>query len=114
MPTLNRIKIDRLMRETYARHEVRRALWNALLKDQATPRPVVAKVAQLSRELPPEERVDRKKIRRYCLLTNHPRSVNKSFGLSRHIMRDYGRVGLLPGVTKRMPWPHKPLPGTLD
>lgn len=37
---------------------------------------------------------DRKKIRRYCLLTNHPRSVNKSFGLSRHIMRDYGRAGL--------------------
>ena len=101
MPTKNRIRIDRLWRIAYAQNEVQRAVFNALLKDESSTRGTLEKVAQRIREVPDEERVDRKAIRRYCIISNFPRSVNKSFGLSRHFLKNYGMIGLVPGLNKK-------------
>lgn len=35
-----------------------------------------------------------------CLITGRPKGYYRDFGLARHVVREYGHAGLLPGVTK--------------
>jgi small subunit ribosomal protein S14 len=40
------------------------------------------------------------RIRNRCWKTGRPRGVFRNFRLSRHVLREMGHQGLLPGVTK--------------
>lgn len=40
------------------------------------------------------------RLRNRCSITGRPRGYFRDFGLSRHVLREYGLAGLLPGVTK--------------
>jgi small subunit ribosomal protein S14 len=40
------------------------------------------------------------RYRNRCAITGRPRGFFKDFGLSRHVLREYGLQGLLPGVRK--------------
>ena len=40
------------------------------------------------------------RIRNRCWKTGRPRGVFRDFGLSRHVLREMGHQGLLPGITK--------------
>jgi small subunit ribosomal protein S14 len=40
------------------------------------------------------------RIRNRCWKTGRPRGYYRDFGLSRHVLREMGHQGLLPGLTK--------------
>ena len=40
------------------------------------------------------------RIRNRCWKTGRPRGYYRNFGLSRHVLREMGHQGLLPGLTK--------------
>lgn len=40
------------------------------------------------------------RLRNRCSITGRPRGFFRDFGLSRHVLREYALLGLLPGVTK--------------
>ncbi|MGK7927530.1 MAG: 30S ribosomal protein S14 [Spirulina sp.] len=40
------------------------------------------------------------RVRNRCMVTGRPRGYYRDFGLSRHVIREWGHEGLLPGVVK--------------
>lgn len=85
-------------REACVKHyKARRASLKAQIKLQSTLSEKFVIYGQLQK-LPRDSSATRLKNR--CMITGRPKAYYRDFGLSRHMLRDMGHQGLLPGLTK--------------
>lgn len=89
---------DLARRRLYARYELWRVLYGALLRDETLPARLRYQLQQALQALPGNSSAVRQRNR--CMLTGRPRSVLRRFRLSRLMVRRLAREGMLMGVTK--------------
>lgn len=78
-------------------YKQRRATLKAQIKQATTLTEKFAFYGQLQK-LPRDSSATRLKNR--CMITGRPKAYYRDFGLSRHMLREMGHQGLLPGLTK--------------
>ena len=85
-------------REACVKHyKTRRAALKAQIKLASTLSEKFVIYGQLQ-NLPRDSSATRLKNR--CMITGRPKAYYRDFGLSRHMLREMGHQGLLPGLTK--------------
>ena len=74
------------------RHDLKQQITNTMSLEQK-----LSLYAQLQK-LPRNSSAVR--LHNRCLISGRPKGYYRDFGLARHVLREYGHNGLLPGLTK--------------
>jgi small subunit ribosomal protein S14 len=95
----NQAMRDHYRRQVAAAYEVDRALYKAMITDQSLSLGIRQQIQRLFQtEVPRDSAATR--LRNRCALTGRPRGVFTHFRLSRHMFRQMGSEGMLPGISK--------------
>eukprot|EP00993_Chasmostoma_nieuportense_P007375 NODE_8178_length_378_cov_3.410359_g8012_i0.p1 GENE.NODE_8178_length_378_cov_3.410359_g8012_i0~~NODE_8178_length_378_cov_3.410359_g8012_i0.p1 ORF type:complete len:114 (-),score=29.35 NODE_8178_length_378_cov_3.410359_g8012_i0:37-357(-) len=96
------IRTEQLLRRQYEKHEVRNALYTALMRDEHTPREVLNKVGAVLRSMPLHENVPLSRIKNRCVVNGQIKLASEDYGLCRHVLKNRGRLGLICGLNLRI------------
>lgn len=98
MAKKSKIAADARRRETVARYDARRAELKQAIASPATDDEARAEAMRALQRLPRDASPTR--LRNRDVVDGRPRSVYRTFGLSRIRLREMAHAGELPGVTK--------------